>query len=174
MDEEPRLYSTDLFVTVNPHRTYTRALHDDFARAVADLAEPATAQLVLGQSSEHPTIYEARIAPEEVGWELSTRQRLFHAHFLFELTHSGGLRLGPVADPEGVGIQRRLQRYFSDALGVEGVYVHARLAASSAAKNYMRKQQEARNAEGAQGRLLPERTLTGRAGAFRGATAAPK
>lgn len=171
MDAEPRLYSTDLVVTVNPHRTYTTALHHDFRAAIEGLGDAATAQRVLGQSAQHPTIYEARVAPEEIGWELSKRQRLFHAHFVLELTHSGGLRLGPVGDAEGVGVQRRLQRYFDATLGIQGTYVHATLASSSAAKNYMRKQQASRGEEeGAEGRILPERTLVGRAGAFRGST----
>lgn len=172
MQPPPRLYATDLFVTVNPHRTYTRQLHADFRAAIVALTDAATAQRVLGQSAEHPTIYEARIEVEEIGWELSQRQRFFHAHFVFELTHSGGLQLGPLGDAEGVGIQRRLQRYFDDALGVEGTYVHTTLAPSSAAKNYMRKQQERQRGEGQEeaeeGRILPERTLIGRMGAFRG------
>lgn len=170
-----QLYATDLFVTVNTHRTYTRQLHADLHAAIAALTDAANAQRVLGQSAEHPTIYEARIEVKEIGWELSQRQRFFHAHFVFELTHSGGLQLGPLGDAEGVGIQRRLQRYFDGALGVEGVYVHATLAPSSAAKNYMRKQQERQQRqgqeEGEEGRLLPERTIIGGVGAFRGPAA---
>lgn len=167
-----RLYSTDLFVTVNPHRTYSTGLHEDFRAAIVALTEPATAQRVLGESAKHPTIYEARIEAEEIGWELSKRQRFLHAHFLLELTHSGGLHLGPLGDPEGVGTQRRLQLYFDRALGVPGVYVHASLAPSSRAKNYMRKAQ-ARESEGEEGHVISERTFTRRPRSLRRSAASP-
>lgn len=140
--------STDLFVTVNTHRVNNHELRTALVAAIVALGDVATCGAVFG---EHVTVLNSVVRAEEIGIELTTRQRHVHAHFTFEIEHAEEtpIHLGPRTDPEGLGVNRRLQHYFNTALGIR-CYVRADLLAEqSSTKNYNRKRQAAREAEGA-------------------------
>lgn len=143
--------ASDLFVTVNTHCDPSPAFDEACLQAVVALNDLEVANQVFSSID----VRRARVRAAEVGFELTPRQGKRHLHFTLELDHSGSppLSLGPRNDPDGVGVNERLQRYFDEALQLappQGCYVRADiLREQSATKNYNRKQQlEGRRAVG--------------------------
>lgn len=148
--------SSDLFVTVNTHQFHTDELQHRLRIVIERLNELDIAAAIFSSIE----VTHTRVRAEEIGFELSPKQAKLHAHFTLELEHADEppLALGPRLDPEGRGVNRRLQDYFSEALGIDGCYVHARLMREqSATKNYNRKQQQEDG--GGEGLLLADRVI---------------
>ena len=156
------LSHSDLFVTVNTHvSTPTQAFADSLERACYELGTLVVAANVFSSIELH----EARVYAGEVGLQFSSRQGQLHAHFKLDLTHahSTPLSLGPAQDPDGRGINERLQDYFNEAIPWRGCYVRAQIdKPGSATKNYNRKQQLLLAGD-SEGRLLPDVTPIDRA-----------
>lgn len=139
-------FASDFNVTVQTHRDDSLELRRSLRAACAALGDLDVAQGVFSSI----VVTNAFVDEEEIGFELSPVQQKLHAHFELELDHSEEppLKLTSAADPEGRGVNRRLQDYFNKAIGVDGCYVRAELNRTlSAHKNYKRKTRRAKARE---------------------------
>jgi len=132
----PRVFYTDLFVTVNthwPYRVETYATQSTaLAAAIAGLRDAEEVTSMVSYRDNAPgRVLSSRVIAQ--GVEVSARNRHVHAHFVLELTNTHRMR--PITRSH---IQRRMQEYFNDVLGCRS-YVHAELAPTSAFKNYAAK-----------------------------------
>lgn len=148
-DSSEHIRYSDFFVTVNTHYKYDADLFDALHGAIKRSLAPATAELFNVKSADD--IRDSRVS--DVGIELTKNRQQLHAHFIWEITHSTTLSIGPKLSSDGKGINARMQAFFDEALGIEGTYCHVMLLRErSYAKNYARK--------GGQNRtFLPDTTL---------------
>ena len=144
--DERKLRYSFFHVTVNTHKQMGWEWQEPLREAIEGLNNRQTTADLWGKPADR--IERSLVRMEEVGFELSGRASLLHAHFIWEVLHSSVLSMGKDH------IQRHLQDYIDAETGLLGSYVHVQcLTERSKAANYNRKQQYQEEAEG---KLLPE------------------
>jgi hypothetical protein len=132
-----RKYS-DFLVTLNTHRQPSGPLLEHCYRVIREQFDgnlDAAAEIF----DEEPQQIQ-RSTVSELYHERSKRQSLLHFHFVWEVQHSTRLRIGASQYADHRGLNPRMQDYFSEALGINGVYVHCTLLRDrSRSKNYASK-----------------------------------
>lgn len=141
---------SEFFVTVNTHvverstNPYTSIVRDNLRQAVWNgLTRHDEMEELLVYDPPDGELLRHRI--QAFGVEVAPRTRQIHGHFVLSLEHARGRLLLS-------GINGRFQEWFSQALGIPGVYVKLRLLASGKFKNYSLKNRRRRQEEAAAGR----------------------
>lgn len=138
-----RRYVTHFLVLVNPRLPPTDELAELLYRAINALERPAVAAEALAYPAR---IYSSTIGGEggALGQEVGGQFGYLHQHFTWRIVHAGNLRIDSRSDPDGLGINRRLQRYFRRRIPTgRGIYVRASLNRQlSYTENYNLKQQQ--------------------------------